>query len=53
MEGCPAPAVLTGGLAMSRGICKALSKSLGQTGEPVVNSLYAVAVGAACLALEG
>ena len=50
--GVAVPAVLTGGLAMSRGICKALSKSLGQTVEPVVNGLYAGAVGAACLAFE-
>ncbi len=47
-----APAVLTGGLAVSRGIGRALSQALGQTVEPAVNGLYAGAIGAACLALE-
>ena len=47
-----APAVLTGGLASSRGISQALSKSLGQRVEPAVNGLYAGAIGAACLAFD-
>lgn len=51
--GLASPAVLTGGLASSRGIGLALSKSLGQAVEPVANGLYAGAIGAACLALEG
>jgi predicted CoA-substrate-specific enzyme activase len=50
--GVAAPAILTGGLALSRGISQALSKSLGQAVEPAVNGLYAGAIGAACLALE-
>lgn len=51
--GLASPAVLTGGLASSRGIGLALSRSLGQVVEPVADGLYAGAIGAACLALEG
>lgn len=47
-----APAILTGGLSASQGISRALSKALGQTVTPVVNGLYAGAIGAACLALD-
>jgi predicted CoA-substrate-specific enzyme activase len=47
-----APAVLTGGLAASRGISQALSKSLGLAVKPLARGLYAGAIGAACLALE-
>ncbi len=45
-----APAVLTGGLSASSGICRALSKSLGLTVTPLPLGLYAGAIGAACLA---
>lgn len=50
--GLASPAVLTGGLASSRGMALALSKSLGQAVEPLTDGLYAGAIGAACLALE-
>lgn len=50
--GVAAPVILTGGLAPSRGIGQALSKSLGQAVEPAVNGVYAGAIGAACLALD-
>lgn len=50
--GITAPAVLTGGLAPSRGICKALTRALGCPVEPVLKGIYAGAIGAACLALE-
>lgn len=50
--GRAAPAVLTGGLAASRGIGLALSRSLGQEVRPLADGLYAGAIGAACLALE-
>lgn len=50
--GVAAPVALTGGLAASRGISKALSKTLRQAVTPVADGLYAGAIGAACLALE-
>lgn len=50
--GVAAPVILTGGLAASRGISQALSRSLGQAVVPAAGGLYAGAIGAACLALE-
>ena len=50
--GVAAPVILTGGLAQSRGISRALSKSLELAVEPAAGGLYAGAIGAACLALE-
>ncbi|MDR2946137.1 MAG: acyl-CoA dehydratase activase [Candidatus Adiutrix sp.] len=50
--GLAAPAVLTGGLSASRGISRALTKSLGLPVEPIPDGLYAGAIGAACLAFE-
>jgi predicted CoA-substrate-specific enzyme activase len=43
------PAILTGGLAESRGVAEALSKALGRTVEPTPDGWYAGAIGAACL----
>lgn len=48
--GVSGPAVLTGGLAASRGIAQALSAALGQPVVPADQGIYAGAIGAACLA---
>ncbi|MDR2796104.1 MAG: hypothetical protein LBB47_05270, partial [Spirochaetaceae bacterium] len=45
------PAALTGGLAESPGIARALSAALGITVRPLHNGLYAGAIGAALRAL--
>ena len=50
--GISAPVVLTGGLAPSQGVAKALSAALGQPVKPLPDGIYAGAIGAACLALE-
>lgn len=51
--GVATPVILSGGLAGSRGVALALAKALGEEVSPVEQGLYAGAVGAACLALEG
>lgn len=47
------PVILTGGLAESRGIAKALSRALGLEVQPTTHGFYAGAIGAAETALHG
>jgi predicted CoA-substrate-specific enzyme activase len=46
------PAVLTGGLSESAGICRALSRALGLAVVPLPQGTFAGAIGAACIGLE-
>ena len=50
--GVSSPIVLTGGLAESHGICRALTEALGQSVVSVPGGIYAGAIGAALLARE-
>jgi predicted CoA-substrate-specific enzyme activase len=47
------PVILTGGLAESQGIAKALSRALGLEVQPTTHGFYAGAIGAAETALHG